>query len=180
VQAGKAAAESTSPANLVHAFAVVCPDGTLLDVKTEHQVLGRGIGGIRSKKVSREQARVIVNFAAGTAELEVLGKNPGATRSMVGRRKVKLVETSVESAWFQRWKLKYDKLLSSVAFSFNLRRYTMGAQGDWMQLSRGVRRSLATGDEFLLLTADANVPEGDSVDEARTQVFTLRITSSPL
>jgi len=85
VPAGKAAAESASSPNLVHAFAVVCPDGTLLDVKTEHQVLGRGIGGIRSKKVSREQARVIVNFATGTAELEVLGKNPGATRPMVGR-----------------------------------------------------------------------------------------------
>jgi len=56
----------------------------------------------------------------------------------------------------------------------------MGAAEDWLQLSRGVRRPLATGDEFLLLTADANVPEGDSVDEARTQVFTLRITSSPL
>ena len=30
---------------------------------------------------------------------------------------------SIESAWFQRLKLKYDKQLVSFAFSFNLRRY---------------------------------------------------------
>ena len=36
------------------------------------------------------------------------------------------VETRVESAWFQRSKLKYNKLLSIVAFRFNLRPYTEG------------------------------------------------------
>jgi hypothetical protein len=36
------------------------------------------------------------------------------------------VETRVESDWFPRWKLTYDKLLSSFAFDFNLRRYASG------------------------------------------------------
>ena len=34
------------------------------------------------------------------------------------------VEICVESAWFQRLKTKYDKLLSSLAFNFNLRHYS--------------------------------------------------------
>ena len=32
---------------------------------------------------------------------------------------------SVESAWFQRLKLKYGKTLSNLAFNPNLRRYVM-------------------------------------------------------
>jgi hypothetical protein len=122
-------AESASPSEAVHSFFVVCPDGTLLDVKTERQILGRGIGGIRSKKVSREQAQVVVNFGSGSAELEMLGKNPGATRPK-------------------------------------------DAKVDWLPLHRGVRRTLVTGDEFLLLAADANMTDGDE-DDARTQVFSL-------
>jgi hypothetical protein len=31
---------------------------------------------------------------------------------------------SIEIAWFQRLKLKYDKPLSNLAFDFNLRRYS--------------------------------------------------------
>lgn len=81
LKVGQRGAESASPSEAFHSFFVICPDGTTLDVKTERQVLGRGIGGIRSKKVSREQAQVAVNFANGTIELEMLGKNPGATRS---------------------------------------------------------------------------------------------------
>jgi hypothetical protein len=34
------------------------------------------------------------------------------------------VKTRVESAWFQRLRLKCDKPLSNVAFNFNLRRYS--------------------------------------------------------
>jgi len=34
---------------------------------------------------------------------------------------------SVDSAWFHRLKLKCDKLLSSFAFTFNLRRYVKAA-----------------------------------------------------
>jgi hypothetical protein len=41
----------------------------------------------------------------------------------VGRCRLKSVEARVESAWFQRMKLKYDKPLSNHAFNFNLRRY---------------------------------------------------------
>lgn len=129
LKVGQRTTESASPSEAFHSFFVICPDGTTLDVKTERQVLGRGIGGIRSKKVSREQAQVVVNFASGTIELEMLGKNPGATRSK-------------------------------------------GANVDWLPLHRGVRRSLSTGDEFLLLAADANMTEGDK-DDARTQVFSL-------
>jgi hypothetical protein len=131
--AGERNTEGASSSHVVHAFFVVCPDGSLLDVKTETQVLGRGIGGIRSKKVSREQAQVVVNFTTGLAALEMLGKNPGATR-------------------------------------------LRGATGatDWLPLHRGVRRSLAAGDEFLLLAADANaeMSTGDAED-ARAQVFSL-------
>jgi len=46
----------------------------------------------------------------------------------VGRCRFKRVETSVESAWFQRLKLEYDELLSNLAFNLNLRRYTSGWQ----------------------------------------------------
>ena len=35
------------------------------------------------------------------------------------------VESSVECAWFLRLKLRYRILVSSFAFNFNLRRYTM-------------------------------------------------------
>jgi len=33
---------------------------------------------------------------------------------------------TIDHAWFRRLKLKHDKLLSSSAFNFTLRRYTMG------------------------------------------------------
>ena len=36
------------------------------------------------------------------------------------------VESRVESKWFQLLQLKYDKLLPSFAFNFNLRPYTLG------------------------------------------------------
>jgi hypothetical protein len=49
---------------------------------------------------------------------------------VVGRCKLKRVESRVESAWFERLKLRYDKLLSSFAFNFNLRRYNAAA--DWL------------------------------------------------
>ena len=40
---------------------------------------------------------------------------------VVGRCRLKPVESCVESAWSQRLKLKYDELLSNVAFNFILR-----------------------------------------------------------
>ena len=44
----------------------------------------------------------------------------------VGCCKLKLIETCVESVWFQRWILTYDKLLSSFNFKFNLRHCNKG------------------------------------------------------
>jgi len=38
---------------------------------------------------------------------------------------LKPVDTSVESAWFQRLTLEYDTPLSSFAFNFNLRHYNL-------------------------------------------------------
>ena len=38
--------------------------------------------------------------------------------SEVGQCKLKVFQSCVESAWFQRLKLKYDKLLSNFAFNF--------------------------------------------------------------
>ena len=45
---------------------------------------------------------------------------PGQCRAV----QVGSIKTRVESAWFQRLKLKHDVLLSSFAFKFKLRRYT--------------------------------------------------------
>jgi hypothetical protein len=45
--------------------------------------------------------------------------------TMAGRCRLNRVETSVESAWFHRFKLEYDAPLSKFAFNFNVRRYTM-------------------------------------------------------
>jgi len=45
--------------------------------------------------------------------------------AMVGQCRLTLVEGRVQSAWFQVLKLKHDKLLSTFAFNFNLRHYTM-------------------------------------------------------
>jgi len=63
----------------------------------------------------------------------LLGLIPGVVRTLfkmlikpadlVGRCKLKPVETRVESAWFQRLKLKYDTPVSEFAFKFKLRRY---------------------------------------------------------
>jgi len=50
----------------------------------------------------------------------------------VGWCKSKPVETRVGSAWFQRLKVNYDKLLSNCAFYFNLRHYTAEA---WMRVA---------------------------------------------
>jgi hypothetical protein len=42
-------------------------------------------------------------------------------RRVVGRRSLKRVETSVESAWCPLSRLRYDQLLSSVAYNFDSR-----------------------------------------------------------
>lgn len=45
----------------------------------------------------------------------------------MGQCTLKLIETSVESAWYRHLKLKYDDPVSSFAFGFNLRCYTQDA-----------------------------------------------------
>jgi len=42
---------------------------------------------------------------------------PRSATIEVGRRTLKPVRTRVQSAWFQRLKLKYDKLLSSFGYN---------------------------------------------------------------
>ena len=67
------------------------------------------------------------------------------------------IETRVQSAWsMQRLQLKYDKLLSSVAFSFNLRPYSMGLKGgcvgvlsDPEEAAGKTRRALAAYESAL-------------------------------
>jgi hypothetical protein len=48
----------------------------------------------------------------------------GFESTKVGRRRLNIVETSVESALYQHMKLECDEPLSNFAFKFNLRRYT--------------------------------------------------------
>jgi len=45
----------------------------------------------------------------------------GGIRGCLGRCRLKHVETSVESAWLQCYKLEYDESLSNPAFNFSLR-----------------------------------------------------------
>jgi len=39
-------------------------------------------------------------------------------------------DSRVECAWFQLWELTYDGPLSSFAFNFNLRRYSLGQKSE--------------------------------------------------
>jgi hypothetical protein len=50
----------------------------------------------------------------------------GACRGSVAR--LVPIKTSLTTPGAKRLKLKYDKLLSSLAFKFNLRHYTVGVQ----------------------------------------------------
>jgi hypothetical protein len=59
-----------------------------------------------------------------------LGIHQGYSGDVVGCCTSKRVNTRVESAsaWFQRLKLKCDRLLSSLAFKLNLRAYNVEAE----------------------------------------------------
>lgn len=61
-----------------------CPDGSVHAALNGEQVLGRGFGGVWSKKVSREQALLRTNLSTGAFELLSLGKNPCAIRAQGG------------------------------------------------------------------------------------------------
>jgi len=52
-----------------------------------------------------------------------------AVQAVVGRCRLNPVEARLERDWHQCLKLKYDELLSSFAFNFNLRRCTVAATG---------------------------------------------------
>jgi len=63
-----------------------------------------------------------VNFAG-----ECASSNCGIPRRdpRVGRRKLKPVESRVETTWYQRLKLECDEPLSNGAFNFDVCRCTM-------------------------------------------------------
>jgi hypothetical protein len=64
---------------------------------------------------------ILMGFAYATRDI-----NPYLNK--VGWCKLKLVETRIESAWYQRLKLNYDNLLSSSAFNLNVWHYNEGHQ----------------------------------------------------
>ena len=51
-----------------------------MEINRSRQTLGRGIAGISSKKISREQCMLSVDFETGEVEIETLGKNPMASK----------------------------------------------------------------------------------------------------
>jgi hypothetical protein len=70
----------SAPAGAKYSFEILCPDGSIMEITREKQTLGRGIAGITSKKISREQCMLSVNFESGKVEIETLGKNPMASK----------------------------------------------------------------------------------------------------
>jgi len=68
---------------------------------------------------------VVLEPSLAAFKLEAAADSAGR-RYVVGRCRLNPVEACVESAWFQRSKLKHDEPLSHVAFNFNLRPYKMG------------------------------------------------------
>jgi len=60
----------------------------------------------------------------GDEELRA-GVYPGHEEPLVGRCRLTPGCPCVDHTWFQRVKLKYDEPLSSFAFNFDLRRYTL-------------------------------------------------------
>jgi len=61
-----------------------------------------------------------------------------------GRCRLRVFETCVESAWFQRLKLKYGQTLSKLAFNFKLRRCTEGADpGAFIPVGPGGNRPIS-------------------------------------
>ena len=69
-----------APSGAKYSFEILCPDGSIMEINRERQTLGRGVAGISSKKISREQCMVSVDFKTGEVEIETLGKNPMASK----------------------------------------------------------------------------------------------------
>jgi hypothetical protein len=69
---------------------------------------------------------------------------------------------SIESAWVQHLKLKYDKLVANVAYKFNLRPYTKvfapllvdaGAGDSFVYFKASDAAGWADGDQILLTSS---------------------------
>ena len=88
-------------------------------------------------------------------------------RSEVGRCMLKLIETRVESTWFQRLKQKNVRLLSSLAFNSNLRRYIEEAEAKCTAAEREV-----AGLTLALRAAKADADTGASFQDEVTQLHT--------
>ena len=69
-----------APPGAKYSFEILCPDGSIMEINRSRQTLGRGIAGISSKKISREQCMLSVDFETGEVEIETLGKNPMASK----------------------------------------------------------------------------------------------------
>jgi len=69
-----------APSGAKYSFEILCPDGSIMEISRERQTLGRGVAGISSKKISREQCMLSVDFQTGEVEIEALGKNPMASK----------------------------------------------------------------------------------------------------
>ena len=77
------------------------------------------------RDVLQLQATPEFRFYRGKTQVHVMR---GASKTKLGwAAQVDSIKTSVESAWFQRLKLKCDEVLSRFAFNLNLRRYRLAA-----------------------------------------------------
>ena len=65
------------------------------------------------------------HYNAGGEQVRSLLYRAVTRAHMAGWCMLKRVESSVESAWFQRLKLTYNEPLSKFAFNLNLRPYNM-------------------------------------------------------
>ena len=102
-------------------------------------------GGATIQRLAAETgARIFIEKGSGLCKVSGTREQVAEGVQAVGRRKLKPIESRVESAWFQclnlqcAWfecvKLKYDYLLSNCAFNYNLRHH------------KAVRMAMAEGD----------------------------------
>ena len=71
--------------------------------------------------------------------------------ALVRQCRLKPVEPRLKSAWFKRLKLKCERMVSSFAFNFNLRRYTLGSV-------HRVRKEHGQAVEWYMKGAEAGLP----------------------
>jgi hypothetical protein len=101
---------------------------------TDSGGVGSGSGGSGAGGSGGPASATMVNFSIDRFGMQFgagATSDPAARQCSIDfkvrrckfKRVTRLVETRVESAWCQLLKPKYDKLLSSFAFKFNLRQY---------------------------------------------------------